>query len=134
MPKSFNNIYIYIYIYAFSCFTIHVILMNFVQIMATNILNIFSFGIWFKFIALITLNQILTIFLHNPFKFSYHICHRNITKLSRYFLIRMFDWLHSFFHFSNRISKRIFEFEVLMFALPIALFYFILPPPLWNVP
>ncbi len=134
MPKSCDNIYIYIYIYAFSCFTMHVILMNFVQIMATNLLNIFSFGIWFKFIALITLNQILTIFLHNPFKFSYHICNHNITKLWRYFLIRMFDWFHSFFHFSKRISKRILEFQVFMFALPISLFYFILPPPLWNVP
>lgn len=130
MPKSFDNIYIC----AFSCFAMHVIFKNFVQIMATNLLNTFSFGIWFKFIALITLNQILTIFLHNPFKFSYHICQHDITKLWRYFLIRMFDWLHSFFHFSNRISKRIFEFEVLMFALPIASFYFILPPPLWNVP
>lgn len=105
MPKSFDKTHTHTYIYAFSCFAMHVILINFVQIMATNLLNIFSFGIWFKFIALITLNQILTIFLHNPFKFSYHICHHNITKLWRYFILRMFDWFHSFFHF----SKGIFE-------------------------
>jgi hypothetical protein len=38
----------------------------------------------------------------------------------------MFDWFYSFFHFSSMISRRIFEFQVLMFALPIASFYFIL--------